>query len=564
MRFWFVCMVKAFRRWLTMKLLAGAVASLLLCSAAVAEDPTFAIWHIDGHGYRWQQDQLDAGLPLERSIRMMSMFENRMNNPKDVARLDADAAILSLWNGHDVVLRMNNIGPELDKTVPRVSPLSCETWRQSHMSIVLKSDGTLEDTPVVSPWADTAAWSTAGRRWAESLWMKRLQAIIPNPTGWILRENNEGGRHTLRIMWEEAKAKYLNHNNVYVWLDGEAIAKVPREKWLNEFTLQPFTPDWRQKIPTSGVHWRWKLDSVLDATVDLRAKEWRAQVDPESDTYPAEFQDEFYTLENAQYHALYDAFEAKSAPGWQGNRIGTVGYGDWDENQQNPAASPPLYLAYYRPPSLTQRALGSGQVGNYYDWVLQYRDRCIANNAGWQELSIGINKKIIYAGAVAGQHDAIDPEAYAGYMTWVSWALHIPGKPFRGVGWEGYLTKDTQRLFTDADAPLLASIGRSDLLPVTVGNYEVELLKAFDFIHDNPVVSRYRREGTTRVLSSPLNDASSVRVWATETTIPGETRKLLYVFTPCTLTGEIEVGEWTVPSKKVAYYLTPVALEEVQ
>jgi PKD repeat protein len=501
--------------------------------------PVLSIWHIDGHGYPWQKAQMDAGLPLEFSIRMTHSV--RRNNPTHVNILNVSEPILSTLNGKTISLRMNNIrGGEVDDTIGRVSPLTADNWRTEHMCVLLKADGTYDSIPTPSPFAGEVgiiAWTKAGKEWAISLWMKRLQQIIHSPQKWILRENNEAGRVSFGQLWEQTKAQVKNHNNVYVW----AEKATPIEYWVHPDTKLPFTSDWKRLDPNSTIMWRWKPDNILDAAVDLRAKEW---VGPRRHLFPTTAINEFYELENAQYHALYNAFESNSAAGWQGTKEGFVGYGGWDENQQNESASSTLYLAFYRSKILTDKVKAAGTVGNYYDWVIDYRDQCNANNAKWNELSISINKAAIHAGPVAGKHAAIDPKSYADYMTWVAWILQ--GKDVRLVEWHGYQTKPEQRLYADTDAALLSSINRSDLLGVTIGDYELATLASFNKIHDNAILTKYWKEGTT-----------TVKIFATETTLPNITTKLVYVYSPCDLTEEINVGNYTLPGafNRSGYYL---------
>jgi hypothetical protein len=185
--------------------------------------------------------------------------------------------------------------------------------------------------------------------------------------------------------------------------------------------------------------------------------------------------------------------------------------------------------------------------------MFAYRDRCNAHAAVWNEMSIGINKRAIYSGAVAGVHEAVDPASYAGYMTWVAWLLQRPGKDVILTGWEGYRTPPDARLFVDTDLPLLESINRPDLLNVTVGDYEVTLLQHFDRIEEHSLLSKAWNEGATVVLDSSYNTPAEVQVFATQTTFGNQT--LLYVYQPDDLEGMVPVGEWEVPAARSAYYV---------
>ena len=389
--------------------------------------------------------------------------------------------------------------------------------------------------------------------------MTRLQQIITNPSGVILRENNEGGRVKFGQLWEQAKAKYLNHNNVYVWLDQQAINNgLPRERWLNEFTLQPFTSDWTQTSPTSNVFWRWKTDADLDA-IDLRAKEF---VQPRRGSYPPDVQNDFIALEKAQYKALYTAFDANLTPSWRG-KLRTVGYGGWDENRQNETCSPAMYLGFYRDPNITKPGAYSVQR---WDTGTEVANEAVTPKA-WREYSIAVGNpaNAIYAPFASGFHDPVGPDSYAGLMTHVAWRMQTPGREVRLVEWDNYNVKPSHLLFAtgtnqttlkQAHVDALTALGRADMLSLTIEHYELAVLKELARINNNPLIREYWERGTTRLMSSPLNTATATKVFATETTIPGVTAKLIVVYTPCTLPGVIQIEDKLVPAKRLGYYLS--------
>lgn len=539
--------------------------TILLCLAtatALADGPLFSIWHIDGHGYAWQQAQIDAGLPIEPSVRMPHSVLR--NEPQQVANLNADAPLLSRLDGRSIVLRMNNIGQEIDKTIPRVV-LTEDNWRTSHMCVYRLSDGALEDTPAVSPWAGTSAWSEAGRLWATSLWMLRLHEIIPNPSGIILRENNEAGRVAFNQLRQSDRPRRIHSNGALVF----AELTTPPEQYVDG-NREPLTPDWYVWTGTDNKLYmeRWRSDEELDA-IDLRAKEW---VEPRRCVRPSESLADYEALEREQYQALYAAFDANSAPGWQG-KLRTVGYGGWEENHQNDAASPAMYLGNYRSADLTYP--GAYAVNRWDAGTEESANEAI-NQKSWREYSISIGNPSaasVYFGFAAGRHAIVDPESFAGLMIQVIWRMHAPGREVRLSYWDNYNVKPSHLIFsTGANkttlkqvyVDALTAIGRQDLLTLTIEDYELATLRQLARIHHHPVLNRYWREGTTVPLSSPLNTATATKVYATETRIPGESRSLLCVYTPCDLEGGIPVGEWSVPAGRLRYWLTPVELEEVE
>jgi len=475
--------------------------------------PLFSIWHIDGHGYQWQQAQIDAGYPVEPSIRMINAALREGGAivdgvPKQIGILNGNAPLLSRMNNGPIVLRMNNITGEIDATIPRMV-LTEENWRESVLCVRRKIDGTLDQTPEPNPVGPVCKWQECGRLWATGAWMRRLQEIVPSPTEIILRENNEGERVKFKELCSEKSEK--------VKLPDGTRVTVVTLAWLPRANLE---------------------------SKSLQLADW---VDERRNRKPEDCESEFHAAENALYHALYAAFDAELTDGWRG-KLRTVGYGSFDENHQNTTASIALYLGWYSDSLLTspqhEQALASYQA----DW----------QTSAWRELSVDIVPPAVIAGHQSQQHAIVDPESCAGFFTAMAWRMQSPGKEVRLVWWDNANTLPTQILVAPKPnvAEYLLSIGRTDVANATVEDYELALLRQLKRIADHPTINRYWREGTTRVLACPLNDATANRVYATETEIPGVAQTLLFVYTPCDLSGEIEVGAWTVRAKRCGYWLT--------
>ena len=463
------------------------LAFLLLCSVAVADGPLFSIWHVTGHQYQWQADQIAAGLPLEPSIKLPTLSE--ANKAKTVtSQLDAHAAVLQTFSGGPIAIKFDNITTEIDRTFPRFA-VNESNWRESVVCVRRKADGTLDQTPIADPFGPVEKWRDCGRQFAESQWMKQAQVHIPTVTRVIFRENNEGARRRFKLLGTE------------------------QGQWLPCSTLQ---------------------------AISLRDAEW---VEPRRGRPMAECADEWFAEENARYQAFYEGFDAALTPGWRG-KMQTVGYGRADENYQNDAQSPALYLGGSAGEVLTDPFYRTQLSNDFSRWE-------------WAEWSVSLKGSVVAAGVVQGRTAAVDPESFAGYMTHSAWRMQ--GKPVRLTFFAKHTTVPTQLIVTEPeDITACQSIGRPDLLTLTVQDYEIALLRQMARIHDHPVLSRYWNEGTTVVLPS------TSQVYATETTVPGEARKLLCVYTPCDLTGEIQVGEWSVPAKRLGYWLTPLGLEEIE
>lgn len=514
--------------------------------------PMFSIWHIDGHGYQWQVNQIASGLPLEPSVRMKAPYYAMQER----SSVDANASYFAEFDGMSISLRMNNITNELDDTFPRITPITADTYLSGFLSYYKLSDGTYDDAPIPSPFAPSTAWADAGKKWSTSLWMKALQEKIPNPTSIILRENNEGPRllysqlfTTARVLW------YRADNNTMQF----ATINTPRDKWLFDGS----TPT-NQK-PIVGDHWQilsgntgdtlivysWYSDSQLD-TIDQRAKDWvgpRRGTSPYLSTNISDF-DSLYKL---QYKALYDAFRDNFVPSWKNVPFRTVGYG---QDNYHDAWSLSTYTGWYRPNSLTDASYRNEIASRRSSWISN------KNPATWQELSIRLRGPTIFAAIQNNTGDFVDAQSYAGFNTHYCWAMQMPGKEVRLVWWEGYLTKPEYRITGDNSgwSATVNSLGRPDLNSMTVGQCEIAIMEKMKQIHEHSILRKYWKEGTTEILNSYLNTASLTRVYATATTIPNNDRKLLAVYTPCResdFNGSLlAVGEWAVPYARFAYYLT--------
>lgn len=135
-----------------LKLAAGChmrtiAACLLLCSVAVADGPLFSHWYADqlgmGHTLEWQDQQIQAGLPIEPSVRDMppalGTATSRLNT--------IDKPFLERLNGRNIAFRTNNITGDMIARLPAVT-VTEETWRGSYLCVRRKVDGSLELTPL--------------------------------------------------------------------------------------------------------------------------------------------------------------------------------------------------------------------------------------------------------------------------------------------------------------------------------------------------------------------------------------------------------------------------------
>lgn len=534
-------------------------AILILCTSAIAADPAngplFGIWHIDGHGYQWQVDQINAGLPMEPCVRLEHPFRI---NPDIIDNLNADAPMLSQFDGMPIVLRCHNITFYVDKYNERI-PIEelPDRWQESHLSIrVHPVTGELDDTPTPTPWCPSdEAWRNVGRNWTPP-WFERLQEIVPNPAGIILRENNEGAILKLESFVVVNNFRALNPaNGKIIW----PTAATPVEWYLLE--EPPEGTQWfiEPKPGNTSGHLRavrWASDDECDG-IDLHAKCW---VGPRRDHKPndadAQALRELYT---PFYHALYEELRASWGDAWRSVPFRTIGYGGPAENYANDASSSQFYMGFYRDPVLTNP--------EHQAWL---DDRRTLNwdtlgPTGWAELSIQQSARCVFQGALDGAHDAVDPESYSGFMAYTLWTMQAPGREVRLTYYDSYRTPPTELTFPVGHPfrQSLTAIGRDDLAELTISDWEVAVMERMRFIHEQPIVNRYWRDGTTTILDSADNDASAHRVYATETKIGNGKQTLLCVYTPCSAEQlpEIRVGEYVLPWRRFAYWLTNGVVE---
>lgn len=193
-------------------------------------------------------------------------------------------------------------------------------------------------------------------------------------------------------------------------------------------------------------------------------------------------------------------------------------------------------------------------------------------------MSIHIKPRAVYEGAVNGRHAALDPDSYRGYITQILWLLRRSGEPVMLRAWWPSKTKPEDSIFQDGDPrAALASIGREDLLDKTVEDYEIAVFEAINSICENKTLRRFWMDGVSvtagepfpRLLDVDVNDPRAdwldnkgritdarLMVWVQEIELDGFDRNLLVLYSPADLEGTVTVGEYVLPVKRRAYFLT--------
>lgn len=446
----------------------GAVSSTVLFAAAVclhADNvadlrnwhseglPAVAVWAVDGHTIGWSIAQIKAGHRLLPSIRLPMIDADAQNasNPRLVkSKLDDSGADLA-WldaQGLPICLRTNNICDTFTRPARWRLPKVAESIPHSPLIWKMLPDGKLDDAPVCDSLAPVELWRGEGQRWAQTLYMQRLQRLVRQPAFVMLVENNEGSYET---------GKPYGSSRTYDDLRSMSLR-------LADFARA--NPDY----------------DFGALSLDVIARE------------------------RTQYAALYAGFDGAFTDGWRGKLLtaayrglerGTPGlggyavdrFGTWNPSaSMYEAASPPIYFQN-KFVDLTSAQLT--EVMNYIpDWEAKRK----SNPRAWREVSIHLDDDAVTAAKTAGRHEAITPELWGGFVTTLAWLFHEPGVPVMFRHWDGAATKPTARRGA-----------------ATVGDYELAELSAVDRICDTPMLRAYWTRGQTVVSPGPVPWAARQR-----------------------------------------------------
>lgn len=194
MKFWIICMAKAIKRWLTMKLLAGAVA-ILLCSTAIADRPLPVVgcWNTgenqlaDGEdrGYcpDYQLSRLQVGKPWQVAFEWYDNFRPNERalrpwyyEPAWSHCRDNKLPIAFVGRNFADLFRLN---PPWSGAIPADHPFR------------INADGSI--TKAASPWSPNIhQWYALGRKVGGYL-AAEFAADYPDPPSVILMDNAEVG-----------------------------------------------------------------------------------------------------------------------------------------------------------------------------------------------------------------------------------------------------------------------------------------------------------------------------------------------------------------------------------
>lgn len=534
--------------------------------------PLVADWNCSvsavGAGYTpsWHIDQVRKGHRFLPSIRVPLADPNANKARYVEAALAIPAADLDFVNTNHlpICLRTTDIANAFTSPIHRLPevlssiPLSPLAWRYEK--------NVLNDVPVADVFAPSPLWTQEGNLWGSSLFMKQLQKMIPAPEYIVFVENNESAVDDL---------------NRY---------HAPTPSGTDSLGYKKFD---------------WASDAVL-GTLSIRmrdrVRELKA-VDPASSF--SDFLPEYWARQREHYQALYTAFDAALIRAWRA-RTYTVAYGGEDCRFAGPARN---FEALGYEPEFTCRDACSPSyyiAGTYADFtstdhaavlnfIPAWEEARRRNPKAYRELSVLITDTACYAGAQARMHEVMTPSRYEGHIQWLLWSIHDPGVPVLLRHFSNSTTLPSTPMFDAAEQKTLKGLGADGLSIIAAKNvdYVNPIMCAVDRVCTNPTLRKFWLDGKPvivpglghpssqfstlapypqpgspdnrwRVLEVSTNPARStwqsrrgiidakLKVWAVATQLDNEI--LLYLWTPCKLTGNVTV---TVPGYGDAVVAAP-------
>ncbi|MSR59211.1 MAG: hypothetical protein EXS05_16470 [Planctomycetaceae bacterium] len=529
--------------------------------------PLVADWNTTGYTPTWHIDQVRKGHRFLPSFSLPFLTALETNGS---ANWPANVDLLLAISASDQALLRNGNLPICLRTKNLCSPFTFPAYR---LPMVVKNiplsplvwfinQGILDDAPTADVLGPPSIWASEGKAWGKSLFMQRIQAMLPNPEYVIFLENNEAATDDLGRYTMQVKGK-----------DGLGL---PRFAWLP--------------------------DDVL-GTRSLRMRDHVRPVNP------TDFLPEYWALRGAQYRALYDAFEAGLTEAWQG-RTYTAAYGAMDNLVTAAPAQRFGELGYA--PELTFRDAGSP---SYYIDAKRYGDFTSLNHVdvlnyipaweearrrnpkSYREVSLNISDGSCFQGAQTLKHEVMTPSRYEGHIQWLLWSIHDPGVPVLLRHFSGSTVLPSTPMFRADQQKILNGLGADGIAIKAATNvyYVNPITSAVDRICTEPTLRKFWLNGSPvvvpglghpskqlnsttiapypqpgspdnrwRVLDVNTNPLRSswqvvkgkitvpIKVWAVATRLNDEV--LLYLWSPCKLTGNVTV---TVPDLGTAVVTAP-------
>lgn len=528
---------------------ASAIADLKAWKSAAL--PCVAVWAVDGHNPTWQVNQIKAGHRLLPSVRLPLIDDNAQNanNATLVKRAIETFQTDLSWigtNGLPICLRTNNICDTFTRPARQRVPQLIQNLPKSPLIWWTQANATFEDAPVCDSLAPVSLWQNEGKLWTQTLYVQKLQTLIKSPPFIVWVENNEGTY--------DRQDDYCTKTD-----DGDAVLKTQKE-------IAALSIRMADKVRQEG-----------------------------ADYTPTDLKSDVMARRKDHYAALYDAFDNNLTAGWR-DRTFTAGYGGMVRSIPGMAGSglyakwgytgsfncydamsPSVYIQ-----NKTLVDFTSPEHTELLNYIPAWEWTEARNPKAYREISLSINGSGVITGAVNKRHQVMTPALYEGWVQWLAWSLHEPGRSLLLRLYYSAATMPSDPFFKSAELKTLDKLGAKTLKNLRMEDYEKPVMSAVDRIcadatlrgfwgHGKAVVSPGKLPISSRITKLkqapfPIDDApdnrrrylacdansdddeiwylmdaknytGTYKIWAVATEWNGQF--LVYVWTPCKLSTTI-------------------------
>lgn len=170
-------------------------------------------------------------------------------------------------------------------------------------------------------------------------------------------------------------------------------------------------------------------------------------------------------------------------------------------------------------------------------------------------ISVQLGSTGALIGPRTGAHEALTPERYAGFVTWLAWTLHEPGVPFEIRYYEDSTSLRTDKLFTAAaDVADLARFNLSSLASLTKEECCEPVFAAVDRICETPTLRDFWLRGDPVIVGGPCPADSMVKKYgygpmpSPDDTSPDRRWRVL----PCSLNDPASLWGWIAATQRIS------------
>lgn len=462
--------------------------------------------------------------------------------------LSADQWAFLNNNRIPLCLRTNNISGAFT-SLPYRLPKDLENIPSSPLVWRYKSDGTLEDSGIADYFGSVACWQHEGDVWGKCLYMKVLQDKHKTPAYIIFLENNEGPDDNLKL--------YANKGS---WFPPETL-KTLSLRIMDYIAANPAVTFGDFSVVANNL-----LKEKYNTLYNAFKAGW--------------------VWKTKMYRACYKdiSFAGSSVDPKYFPQLGYSGAMNYRD-----AGSPSVYV--------TKGAYSDFTSPEHFDiWnaIPIWQEQARRNPDAFREISHNISDDGTFRGAKDGIHELMTPARYQAYIEWMLWSIRDVGSPVIMRRWCGSTETPSTPLYdlTQTGA-ILDSLGATaEQKKATSESYLLPIINACDKICNNVTYRMFWQRGTPvlgpgvhprvtwpygfnpskdaplpppfpmagsqdnrwRYLHCDLNTPrdqwtfdpngsrikASIKVWAVGTRLDNQV--LLYVWSPCKLTGQVTIS----------------------